>query len=63
MDGPGEDHIIPSDVSQTDAIWYHLYVKSKIRRKMNLLTKQKLTHRYMVTNGARGGGDKLGVWD
>ena len=30
---------------------------------MNLYTKQKQTHRFMVTKGRKEGRDKLGVWD
>ena len=53
---------------KTNIMWYHLYVKSKMMREMNLLTKQKETHKLqnklMVTKGEKWEGrDKLGGWD
>ena len=40
--------IIPSEVNQTktNIILYHLYVESKKMIQMNLITKQKQTHRH-----------------
>ena len=39
--------IMPSEVSkkETNTIWYHLYVESKIRHKLTFM-KQKETHRH-----------------
>ena len=59
---------ILSGVSQTNIMYYHLYVESEKMIQMNLFTKQKQTHRlweqnYGYQRGKVGGGDKLGVWD
>ena len=60
MDGPTDYH---SKWSQTkiNIIWYHLYVESKNMIQMNLITKQKQTHRhrkqtYGYQRGKGGGG-------
>ena len=44
----GVEIIILSEVIQrkTNIIWYHLYVESKKMIQMNLITKQKQTHRF-----------------
>ena len=61
--------IILSEVSQTrNIVRYHLYVRSKTMIQMNLLIKQKQTHRlrkqnYGYQRGKVGRRDKLGVWD
>ena len=59
--------IMLSEVRQrkTNTIWYHLNVKSKKMKQMNLLAKQKQTHRenkhgYQRERGSR---DKTGVLD
>ena len=40
--------IMLSEVSQTktNAVWYHLYVKSKKQNKLVNITQKKQTHRY-----------------
>ena len=48
IQGPREHHLL-SEVSQRDKdkiIWYCFYVESKKSGKMNLYTKQRLTHRH-----------------
>ena len=59
MVGPRDDHIILSEVSQTekDIVWYHWCVESKIWCKE--LIKQKHTHRFrkQIYGYQRGKGE------
>ena len=48
MDGP-RDYYIKWSKSKTNTIWYHLYIKSKIRYELTYLLKgrkKKQTHRH-----------------
>ena len=67
MDGP-RDYYIKWSKSKTNTIWYHLYIKSKIRYELTYLLKEEkkknrltdIENRSMVTKGERGyGKDKL----
>ena len=40
------DIIILTEVSQANTIWYHLYVETNKVILINLLTKQKQSHRH-----------------
>ena len=69
MDGPRDYHTVWSE-RKTNIIGYHLYVKSKKKKmiQMNLFRKQKQTHRlrertYSYQGKGVGGRDRLGVWD
>ena len=61
--------IIPSEISHknTNIIWYHLYVESKIWYKWTYLqNRNRLTdieNKVMVTKGERRGRDNSGIWD
>ena len=61
--------VILSEVSQrkTNIICYHLHVESKKMVQMNLLTKQKLSHKCRKQTygyqGGKGGRENLGDWD
>ena len=45
MDAPQDYHTKWSKSEKANIIWYHLYVESKKMIQMNLITKQKQTHR------------------
>ena len=58
--------IIPTEVSQRKLnTWYYLYVESKKMILMNLVTKQKYTHRHWKQTYVYQGKkrDKLGLTD
>ena len=70
MDGPGNYHTSEGNQAEKDKYHMILFICGILKKKiqMNLITKQKQTHRLrnelMVTrrNGS-GGSDRLGVWD
>ena len=71
MDGPGDYHTKWSKSDRERQISYDIAYMWNIKKKMiqmNLLTKQKQTHRlrkriYGYQGGRVGWRDRLGVWD
>ena len=69
MDGPRDYHTKwnKADREKTDAIWYHLYMETKIRHiQIYLWNRNRLTdleNRPAAAGGWGGVGEGLGVWD
>ena len=58
--------IILSEVSQTENDKYHVYVDSKKKQQMSLLTKLKQIHRHVKESFGyqKGRGEDIfGIWD